>query len=193
MSRRRERLAHGLFIFDSRYRPALEVWGDRVGENHAWEAMRCAAAQAFLFHGDPKLATRTERMWEHIRADRALRQIRKEKKDAPQEERVRRKDWTAQFAADVEAFDDLALPEVERIMPPGERERRRVGLARVAEPAATAARRPEIPRSIAASCRSCRRLRCRRDPWSPGRSPAAGGSGHDRRAGSAPVRPPGGR
>ncbi|MCX7671851.1 MAG: hypothetical protein N2439_17500, partial [Anaerolineae bacterium] len=71
-------------------------------------------------------------MWEHIRAERALRQLRKEKKEAPHEARVRRKDWTAQLGEDVEAFDDLALPEVERVMPAGEKERRRANLARAA-------------------------------------------------------------
>ncbi|MEJ5200346.1 MAG: hypothetical protein WHX53_15610, partial [Anaerolineae bacterium] len=78
------------------------------------------------------MATRTERMWEHIRAERALRQLRKEKKEAPREARVRRKDWTAQLGEDADAFDDLALPEVERVVPVGEKERRRANLARVA-------------------------------------------------------------
>ena len=71
-------------------------------------------------------------MWEHIRADQALRQVRKEKKDTPHEERVRRKDWATQFGEDGVTFDDLALPSVERVVPLGEQERRRANLARVA-------------------------------------------------------------
>ncbi len=71
-------------------------------------------------------------MWEHIRADQALRQVRKEKKDTPREERVRHKDWAAQFVEDGVIFDDLALPSVERVVPLGEQERRRANLARVA-------------------------------------------------------------
>jgi ribosome biogenesis GTPase len=71
-------------------------------------------------------------MWEHIRADQALRQVRKEKKDTPREERVRHKDWAAQFGEDGVIFDDLALPSVERVVPLGEQERRRANLARVA-------------------------------------------------------------
>lgn len=71
-------------------------------------------------------------MWEHIRADQALRQIRKEKKTAPAEERVRRKDWAAQYSDDGAVFDDLALPNIERVVPLGEQERRRANLTRAA-------------------------------------------------------------
>jgi ribosome biogenesis GTPase len=71
-------------------------------------------------------------MWEHIRADQTLRQIRKEKKDAPTDERVRRKDWAAQYSEDGAVFDDLALPGVERVVPLGEQERRRANLTRAA-------------------------------------------------------------
>lgn len=89
------------------------------------------AWQAFLFiHGEATLATRTERMCQHVHAERALRQVRKEFKDAPKEERVRQKDWVAQFGEDGEAFDDLALPDAERVMPLGEQERKRANLAR---------------------------------------------------------------
>jgi ribosome biogenesis GTPase / thiamine phosphate phosphatase len=77
------------------------------------------------------LATRTDRMWEHIRADQATRQIRKEKKDAPKEERVRQKGWVSHYGEQGEAFDDLDLPDVERVVPLGEQERRRANLARV--------------------------------------------------------------
>jgi ribosome biogenesis GTPase len=85
-------------------------------------------------------------MWEHIRADRAMRQIRKEKADTPAAERVRRKDWTAHYSDDSAALDDLALPDMERVMPRGEQERRRANLARaqtaVIAPVAAAAPPP---------------------------------------------------
>jgi hypothetical protein len=71
-------------------------------------------------------------MWEHVRADQAMRQVRKEKKEPSREERVRRKDWTAQFGEDGVTFDDLALPSVERVVPLGEGERRRANLTRAA-------------------------------------------------------------
>ena len=76
------------------------------------------------------LATRTDRMWEHIRADQATRQIRKERKGAPKEERVRQKGWVSHYGEQGEAFDDLDLPDVERVVPLGEQERRRANLAR---------------------------------------------------------------
>lgn len=71
-------------------------------------------------------------MWEHIRAGQTTRQIRKEKKDTPREERVRRKDWASQFCADGEISDDLYTPTTERVMPVGEQERRRTALVRAA-------------------------------------------------------------
>ena len=77
------------------------------------------------------LATRTDRMWEHIRADQATRQIRKEKKDAPKEERVRQKGWVSHYGEQGESFDDLDLPDVERVVPLGEQERRRANITRV--------------------------------------------------------------
>lgn len=78
------------------------------------------------------MATRVDRMWEHIRADKALRQIRKEKTRLPAGERVRRRDWTSQYSDEDAGFDDCALPGFERVMPRGEQERRRANLARMA-------------------------------------------------------------
>jgi ribosome biogenesis GTPase len=71
-------------------------------------------------------------MWEHIRADQALRQIRKEKKSAPKEERVRQKGWASHYGEQGETFDDLDLPDIERVVPLGEQERRRANTMRVA-------------------------------------------------------------
>ena len=70
-------------------------------------------------------------MWEHIRADQATRQIRKEKKSAPKDERVRQKGWASRYGEQGETFDDLDLPDIERVVPLGEQERRRTNITRV--------------------------------------------------------------
>ena len=84
-------------------------------------------------------------MWEHIRADQATRQIRKEKKGAPKEERVRQKGWVSHYGEQGEAFDDLDLPDVERVVPLGEQERRRANLARVTTGPSTPSPTPTAP------------------------------------------------
>ena len=91
------------------------------------------------------LATRTDRMWEHIRADQATRQIRKEKKDAPKEERVRQKGWVSRYGEQGESFDDLDLPDVERVVPLGEQERRRANITRVTSGPMTPSPAPTAP------------------------------------------------
>jgi ribosome biogenesis GTPase len=68
-------------------------------------------------------------MWEHVRAGKTLRQIRKDNKRAPREDRVRRKDWLSQYGEDSDSLDEVDLPDSERVMPRGERERRRTNLA----------------------------------------------------------------
>lgn len=79
-----------------------------------------------------------------------MRQLRKEKKAPAKEERVRHKSWVAQYDEEGAVIDELALPEVERVMPRGEQERRRTNLARatgvVTAPAAAAAA-PGVPHS----------------------------------------------
>ncbi len=87
-------------------------------------------------------------MWEHIRANPTLRQIRKEKQTAPKEDgRVRQKNWAPQFGEDGGTFDDLGLPDVERVVPRGEQERRRANLARAAAPVTWLADPPSSPTS----------------------------------------------
>lgn len=60
-----------------------------------------------------------------------MRQIRKEKKGAPREERVRQKGWVSHYGEQGGTFDDLGLPDTERVVPLGEQERRRANITRV--------------------------------------------------------------
>jgi len=89
------------------------------------------------------LATRKERMWQHIRADKVMRQVRKQAKHQHDEERVRRKEWQTADFDDLKSLDELDLPAQERVMPRGERDRRRSNLsAALAELVADPARSP---------------------------------------------------
>lgn len=72
-----------------------------------------------------ELATRQEKIWQHIREDAALREARKQTKKTPKEERVRQRGWTATFAEDPESYYDLDIADRERVMPKGETEARR--------------------------------------------------------------------
>lgn len=73
------------------------------------------------------MPTREEKQWQHYAVDKTMRKARKQIKRNRKPKRVRRKDWSVQ---DFDALDDLDLPEHERVMPRGERERRRVYLAK---------------------------------------------------------------
>ncbi len=70
-------------------------------------------------------------MWQHIREDAALREIRKQNPQpgkAPQQARVRQKNWADAFEEDPEG--DETLPEHERVMPKGETEWRQAKIIR---------------------------------------------------------------
>jgi len=71
------------------------------------------------------LGSSEDKYWQGYEKEKARRQARKEIKRHRKEKRVRQKNW---IAAD---WEDLGLPESERIMPPGERERRLQTQARV--------------------------------------------------------------
>ena len=74
-----------------------------------------------------------------------MRQIRKEKKGAPKEERVRQKGWVSHYGEQGEAFDDLDLPDIERVVPLGEQERRRTNITRVTGGPMTPSPAPTAP------------------------------------------------
>ncbi len=69
--------------------------------------------------------TREEQQWQHYRKNKAMRQVRKQIKRNRKSKRSRRRDWMPHDLDDLDAFDELCLPQSERIMPRGERERRR--------------------------------------------------------------------
>jgi hypothetical protein len=75
------------------------------------------------------VSSRKEKEWQHHRADKKMRLVRKQIKRNRKPKRVRRKDWKSYSFDDLDAFDELDIPQDERIMPPGERERRRIKLA----------------------------------------------------------------
>jgi ribosome biogenesis GTPase len=73
------------------------------------------------------MPSRKARRWQHYQADREMRRVRKEIKRNRKPKRARRKNWMP------DSFDDLDemydLPKSERVMPHGERERRRTLMA----------------------------------------------------------------
>lgn len=75
------------------------------------------------------MSNRDKKRWQHHHADKRIRRVRKQIKRNRKPKRVRRKDWKSYSFDDLDAFDELDIPQDERIMPPGERERRRIKLA----------------------------------------------------------------
>jgi ribosome biogenesis GTPase len=76
------------------------------------------------------VSNREEKQWQHYEADKAMRRVRKQIKRNRKPKRARRKDWRPN---DFDDHDDVDYPQVERIMPRGEWERRRANIA-LAEP-----------------------------------------------------------
>jgi len=71
------------------------------------------------------MSTREEMRWKHYKADKTLRMVRKEIKRNRKPKGASRKNKTSQQWDDLGALDELDAPQSERIMPRGERERRR--------------------------------------------------------------------
>ncbi len=80
------------------------------------------------------MSRREHKAWRHRNDSRVLRQVRKSIKRNQKQKRVRRKDWTLDAWEEVEELD---CATAERVMPRGERERRRqawsAALERMAE------------------------------------------------------------
>jgi len=72
--------------------------------------------------------SREEKDWQHHQADKVMRKARKKIKRNRKPKRVRRKDWRSYQLADLDTLDEIDLPQSERIMPRGERERQRANL-----------------------------------------------------------------
>lgn len=71
------------------------------------------------------LATREEKLWQHYRQEKTLREAGGPGRKSPRPGRVRSKDWTTVFTQDPDGFGDLDIVEHERVMPKGEIESRR--------------------------------------------------------------------
>ena len=80
------------------------------------------------------MPTREELAWRHHAENKAIRGQRKQAKRNRQPDEVRRRTWLPGNTDDLDAFYDLDVPETERIMPRGERERRRTTLAAIPAP-----------------------------------------------------------
>jgi len=74
------------------------------------------------------VSSRAKMQWRHYEADKSLRKVRKEIKRNRKPKRVRHKDWSSYDFDDLEVIDEIDLPQSERVMPRGERERRRANL-----------------------------------------------------------------
>lgn len=75
------------------------------------------------------MPTREQLHWKHVEEERLLRRARKELKRNRKPDPVRKRDWRSEELDDPEAFCELSSPQSERVMPRGERERRRAILA----------------------------------------------------------------
>ena len=67
---------------------------------------------------------RTARKWQHIAENDKMRKVRRQIKRRRKSRPVRRKDWAPAVIDDPGVLDGLDVPQTERIMPRGERERR---------------------------------------------------------------------
>lgn len=76
------------------------------------------------------MATREQKQWKHHAENKLTRQIRKQVNEPRKSDRVRHREWVSELADDPDAFYDIDLPDSERVMPPGERERRQKNVAR---------------------------------------------------------------
>jgi ribosome biogenesis GTPase len=74
------------------------------------------------------MPSREEKMWQHYRAEQSLRKVRKEVKRNRKPKRVRPKDWNLYSYDDMDTLDEVDIAQDERVMPRGERERRRTNL-----------------------------------------------------------------
>jgi hypothetical protein len=68
--------------------------------------------------------SREQTRWKRHQAEKAMRQVRKQIKQNRKTKRPRCKDWTPDNLDDLDALDEMSLPQSERVMPRGERERR---------------------------------------------------------------------
>ena len=85
------------------------------------------------------MPNRVEKGWQNYQTAKTVRKARQEIKRNRKSQRVRRRDWNTYKLDDLDAFEDMDLPDSERVLPRGEQERRRAQL----EMALTALREDE--------------------------------------------------
>jgi ribosome biogenesis GTPase len=73
--------------------------------------------------------SRKNKQWQHHETNKQMRQVRKQIKRNRKTKRARRKDWLPDSFEDLDSLYDLDLPQRERVMPRGERERRQAMMA----------------------------------------------------------------
>ena len=71
------------------------------------------------------MPSREEKQWEHHRNGKQMRRIRKEIQRNREPKRVRQKQWLPGSLDAIDEQEELIIPQEERIMPRGERERRK--------------------------------------------------------------------
>lgn len=94
------------------------------------------------------MPSRRQKQWRHHEQNKAMRKVRKQIKRNRKTKRTRRKDWMPD-SLDVDTLDDLDIPQDERIMPRGERERRQVALTQALARIQEQEREGETPTSSA--------------------------------------------
>ena len=70
------------------------------------------------------VASREDKQWQHHKANKQMRLVRKQIKRNRSPKPARRRDWVPDSLDDPDAVSELSLPASERVMPRGERERR---------------------------------------------------------------------
>jgi ribosome biogenesis GTPase len=94
------------------------------------------SVQEHLLWRKTTVPSRSEKQWRHHEENKAMRKVRKQIKRNRKTKKARRKDWIPKGLSsgmpdsldDMEALYDLDVPQEERVMPRGERERRQVAL-----------------------------------------------------------------
>ncbi len=74
------------------------------------------------------MPTREQKQWQHHEENKALRQARKQVKNNRKPDSTHHKGWKWDGTDDPDALIDVALEDAERVMPRGERQRRRTNL-----------------------------------------------------------------
>jgi ribosome biogenesis GTPase len=79
------------------------------------------------------LSTRQQRHWQHLGTNKVIRQVRKDRDTTPDTVQARRRHWMEEYLVDLEHFEEIDLPDHERVRARGEVERRKGNWARALE------------------------------------------------------------